>query len=291
MIDFNSLIPLISGAAGGAVSAGVLNGPIKSLNDWWFFHFGYKTDYERKKAELLNKSKLDAYKQEIFDDVKSIPASNVQQPQLNIMGPALEASRYYIDSPELRSMFAKLVASSMDDRKKNVTRSTFVEFVKQMDPIDAKVLAYFSKNALTPIANIESVTQNDSHGDKYSHIEYSELLTHDAPVSDADRKFLPASVGNLARLNLISVKYNTTPFGYNSNDIFTDLSEYKNIHNNFQAAHKKYLESQRSIEQSSLQVSDEYKSNLSLALNQKLQIEHGIVTITSLGKEFVKICL
>ena len=53
-----------------------------------------------------------------LQEVATIPPENIQEPPLKILGPALEASKYYIEEEELRSMFAKILSSSFDNRKK-----------------------------------------------------------------------------------------------------------------------------------------------------------------------------
>ncbi|WP_267814141.1 Abi-alpha family protein [Staphylococcus aureus] len=50
--------------------------------------------------------------------MSSVPENNLQEPQFSLLGPALEASKFYISEKTLSNMFAKLIASSMDDRKK-----------------------------------------------------------------------------------------------------------------------------------------------------------------------------
>lgn len=54
MVDFNSLISILSGAAGGVVSSGTLKEPVNSLDDSWYVSFEYKGDLARQKGELLN---------------------------------------------------------------------------------------------------------------------------------------------------------------------------------------------------------------------------------------------
>ncbi len=76
---------------------------------------------------------------------------------MSIVGPALEASRYYIEEEELRKMFAKLIASSMNKNKSeiSITHPSFVEIIKQLTPLDAQILDFIINNNQTaPIVRI-----------------------------------------------------------------------------------------------------------------------------------------
>lgn len=47
---------------------------------------------------------------------------------------------------ELRNMFAKIIASSLDKRMSGVVHSAFVEIIKQLDVLDAMLLSYLKQN-------------------------------------------------------------------------------------------------------------------------------------------------
>ena len=80
-----------------------------------------------------------AYKQTVESELAKIEPKNFTEPRTSLIGPAIEASKYYIDEPDIRLMFAKLIAADMDLSKKNDVHHSFVEIIKQMSPIDAKV--------------------------------------------------------------------------------------------------------------------------------------------------------
>lgn len=286
MIDFNSLAPIISGAVGGAVSSGMLSGPITSLDDWWYYHFGKESDLKKQKAVLLNQEKLAQYKTDIFNAVKKIPAEDVQQPALNIIGPSLEASKYYIEAPELRKMFAKLVASSMDARKKDMTRSSFVEFVKQMDPIDAKLLSFIAKTGNTPVGRIVASDTNGSY-----NVLIPELLTADIPIDDNERDFLPASVENLARLNLINLSYTEILPKFNYTDNLSKLPEYLTAADNLKERQEIAKTNLLNYQEKRIHLSDSQVRNIKSTIDRKVEIKKGSIQISSLGNDFAQICL
>lgn len=71
--------------------------------------------------------------------IKNIPEKNRKSPEPEIAVPAIEALRYTAQNKTLREMYLNLLGNSMDDRKKNMVHPSFVELIKQMNSLDAKV--------------------------------------------------------------------------------------------------------------------------------------------------------
>ncbi|WP_412095180.1 Abi-alpha family protein, partial [Bacillus haynesii] len=55
-----------------------------------------------------------------------MPEENLVEPPLHIIGPTIEASKFYFESDELRSMFSNLIAASIDSETINKTHPAFV---------------------------------------------------------------------------------------------------------------------------------------------------------------------
>lgn len=143
--NFKDLLPIISGILGGATTLGVFSGPIQTLQDWWYVKFGYKASDQAALLKAKQEANVEKLKRDMLNEVDQIPIENIQEPKLKILGPVLDASRYYIEEEELRMMFAKIIASSLNNRKNNIIHSSFVEIIKQLDVLDAKLLSYFKK--------------------------------------------------------------------------------------------------------------------------------------------------
>jgi len=125
--------------------------PIKTLNDIWYLAFGRLqlfSDQKRAKHEAF----LESYKNELVQEISAIPEENLIEPPLSIVGPALEASQYYIEEDSLRSMFAKLVAASMDSSKSNYAHHSFVEIIKNLSSLDAQNMSLFKTEEFHPLA-------------------------------------------------------------------------------------------------------------------------------------------
>ena len=89
------------------------------------------------------KYKLEAFEQDLKKKIKNIPAENLQEPPLMIAGPVLEALKYTYDEDYLREMYENLLASAMDNRNTNNAHPSFVDAIKQMSPLDARIYAFF----------------------------------------------------------------------------------------------------------------------------------------------------
>lgn len=146
----NALMTFGAGFTGATFSKA--KGPGQALDDVMtlvgFDRLHEVAEKKRAKREL----NMQLYKDSIAQKIVAIPEENLKDPPLSIVGPALEASKYYIEEENLREMFAKLIASSMDERHNDIAHPSFVEIIKQLSPNDAIFLKKF--NSVVPVADI-----------------------------------------------------------------------------------------------------------------------------------------
>lgn len=251
--QFQDFLPLVTGFLGGATSAGVFAGPIQTLQDWWYINYGHNISTQAALLRAKNEIDVENLKNSTLQQVATIPPENVQEPPLKILGPALEASKYYIEEEELRSMFAKILASSFDDRKNSIIHPSFVEIIKQLDVTDARILQFLKEqnHAIdSPIPCMKAVVKSDEGTKMIFPIIYfidgSEGLDQLAP-----------SLTNLERLGLVRIKSDT----YSAND-----SDYDFIRNNKVV---QYV----------------------LGSHPEISVEKMCFSITPLGKNFLEVCL
>lgn len=93
-----------------------------------------------EKAQIYKVHRIEEYKRSLEEKVSAIPVEKLVEPPLNVVGPALEAAKYYIEDEILRDMFAQLIASSMNSDTANLAHPSFVEIIKQLSPLDANLL-------------------------------------------------------------------------------------------------------------------------------------------------------
>lgn len=155
--------------------------------------------YPVKKANLTFRYKLEAFEDDLKEKVRDIPPENLQVPPTYIAGPVLESLRYSYDEKELREMYEEMLASAMDNRKANQVHRSYIDAVKQMEPLDALVLKRIYK--LMPVTSVQ--IQFNQKGTSSYYV--NALPYHFCPdLSDLGDPFqISASISNLLRLGLL----------------------------------------------------------------------------------------
>ena len=241
-------------AAGGAAISSVFKGPAETFSQLWYYNFGYKMDIKvrQRKQEVDN-----LFLKDIATEVSNIPIDQIQEPKLSVLGPALEASKYYIDDEELRSLFAKLIAASMDNSKNEVLQPAFVEIIKQMSPIDAKNLInlYDIKDKQNPIVSIILESKDSKN--------YKEVFDHFyiENIGNISHVRVASPLLNLKRLGLIEINYGV---------FLSDENRYLSYENHPIIN----------------QFKNEYNDDL-----HSIKLKKGLIKITNFGMDFCKICI
>ena len=226
---------------------------------WDGMTMGIATWYGKKKIE--HDHNLEIYKNEIQKNIETIPEENLQESKMNILGPALEASKFYFEEPQYREMFAKLIASSFDNRKNNVIHPFFIEAIKQMKPLDAYLISLFKKNHNLPIVAYKFRKKKG-----YS-IDYPYVFLEEEKQTNVD--YFSASIINLQRLGFISVNFG---------EWFIDESKYEIFRNN--------IFYQSKSQQISILIKNDPSSEI-----QEYTFDKGMMRLTPLGKNFLDICI
>ncbi|WP_270595887.1 DUF4393 domain-containing protein [Anaerococcus vaginalis] len=231
-----------------------ISGTIISL---WDLTFGRIDDFN-KKYQLKKDKELKDYKEQLENEINQIDPDNLKEPDLSIIGPALESSKYYFEEEQLRSMFAKLVASSMDKSKSSKVRTSFTNIIQQLNKVDALNLLSFDYKSRKPIARTEIGYNSYKfiNDKRYQYIFFSNRSIE--PMSDV----MSASIDNLQRLGLVEVSFDR---------YFSDDS----IYNKFQDS--EYIFS--------------YTSMKPKFGDGVFKIEKGVIYLTNLGAQFIDICL
>ncbi|MED4887799.1 DUF4393 domain-containing protein [Lysinibacillus fusiformis] len=247
-------------------------GPIKTLNDTWDLAFGnFHHFVDKKRAERAYN--LEQYKIKIAENVNNIPEENRIEPTLSIIGPALDASKYYIEEEELRNMFAALISSSMDKTLSTFSHPSFVEIIKQLSPLDAQNIKLFMGQNKFPIATYDlkfSITGKST----YLH----HIFLENSQCDDITQ--VSSSIANLVRLGLLTVDYNRHIVDLSSYQKFEEHPIYQKMKKDFSS---EAFQSQATFLSGSLN-SDYIKSI-------EPGITKGILEITPLGKDFIKTCI
>ncbi|MDZ5608595.1 DUF4393 domain-containing protein [Bacillus pseudomycoides] len=249
--------PIITAAVTSFATTIATNGtkaPLETLDNLWYLAFGKLNHFvEKKKAQ--HQHSLEEYKNSIAEKIISIDDNNLQEPPMSVVGPALEASKYYIEEENLREMFANIVAASMDKSKSSNVHHAFVEMIKQLSPEDARNMMLFKQNEFYPVVRfVRSLLQYDSHIILNTNVFHG--YESDIIVGNENA----ASITNLSRLGLVSISYDSSFNQKERYDIYKNSTYFKNL---------------QSLN------NDEVKYDL----------KEGYIALSPLGKSFISVCL
>jgi hypothetical protein len=233
----------------------------KTVSNLWQLGIGSHVEYWAQKQSIRQSQALEKYRQQIENKMSTIPEENLVEPELHIIGPALEASKYYVQNEELRNMFANLIASSMDSRKIQYAHPSFVEIIKQMSPIDAINLKIFIREEVIAICKIIYQIKKGGY-----NIQATNVISH--PNATGDPQLLSSSFNNLDRLGLISISYD---------EFLKDDGKYSEFY-----SHPLYIEASNRLNVYQQQGIDSFT---------KVDLIKGMARRTPLGLDFIKACI
>lgn len=187
-----------------SLAAKGITGPAETINDLWKASFGYPIHYFSEKRKIKYEINLKKFEKELTEKILEIPKENIQEPKESIIGPALEASKYYFDEEEIRNMFANLIASSMNSTYNGLVQHSLVEIIKQLSPYDAKLFDSLEEKFI--INEYPSKIRTDSLFYNYNSFENDIELSRgyfytNEKFNDSGKNYI--SLSNLKRLGLI----------------------------------------------------------------------------------------
>lgn len=291
-------VAISSGVAGaaGVLIAGAMQGPYKTLQDMWYCAIGYKWEFKAEEIRQRHLFNLQKMQQNIITGIEQINPDDIQEPQISILGPALEASRFYMDEDEIREMFAKLVVSSMDKSKNDSIHHAFVDIIKMLSPLDAKNLYYIHTLQDETITQIKkTISQDGSYYQLYNHVYLGN-------PENPNHAHMEASIDNLNRLGLIKVSYT---------EYQNDKTQYdKHKQHPLFLAEQKALDEHKESIRSDLeklataepikgpdgqiltqQERQQYQEVFQRELDNAIEIQQGLIQLTAFGRKFCKVCL
>lgn len=217
-----------------------------------FAPFGYLNG----KQQLYYQNKLKKYEQELANKEREIPQERLTEPDFHTVSLALENSKSCITDDELRKMFVNLIGCSMDSSTSSLVHPSFSDIIKQMSTLDAKVLASFELKMKYPIFELRKKSSQNGYSVLMTNLFSNVRLNIGEKV---DLMKIPSSISNLNRLGLIEIDYM---------QYLVDEQRYNGLEKTAEILY----------DSSSIPVENR--------LTQK-----GIVFLTPLGENFVKVCL
>ena len=170
----------------------------ETIQDIWDIAFGSIHLYAQRKS-IERAQNLEAFKRSFEQKVIEIPPSAIKEPALSLLGPTLEASKYYFEEESIRELFATCAAASLDRRKERELHPSFPEIIKQLSPADAKNLPLFTMQR--PV--VEYYTKQ--RGSEARKTVLTNVFLANKAETDLDLQ--SRSISSLTRLGLIEVEY------------------------------------------------------------------------------------
>lgn len=290
----NIPIKEISDVVKVAKETGALDGVKNIIQQIWYITLGHKLDFAVEKTRLEQNLKLEQLKNDLEQRVAKIPEENKQEAKVRVVGPVLEASKFYMEEAEIRQMFAQLIASSMNKEVSDSVHPSFIEIIKMMSVVDAKTLYYLYKTNNQSIANIVKTEQNGTYVVYYRNVYLAneEIQEH---------SLIEPTIDNLIRLGLVQVSYSKHLVNDELYQQHYESSLYVELDKNWQSE-KTVMQKDILILQSNTDVpfenrilTLEEKSSMlektQQAIEGRIELQKGSIELTALGMNFCKTCL
>lgn len=172
-----------------------------TLQNLWELVFG-SFDLFVQKKKFTRQQDFQDFKLNFENRISNIPADSLKEPKISILGPVLDASKFYFEEKPLRDMFAALAAASVDVRKERYMHPSFPDIIKQMSPLDAENLKLFCTQL--PVAEY----YKGKKGSNVRQTIISNVFISNKNVSDIELQ--SQSISSLSRLGLLDVEYEKT---------------------------------------------------------------------------------
>lgn len=213
--------------------------------------------YWGEKQQIKRKEYLEEYKKQIAQKIAKIPKENLVEPPVRIVGPAIEASKFFVEEATCREMFAELIASSCNRTVSDAVHPSFPEIIKQLSPLDSRFLLLFKKQDTFPIAEL---IEEHANGilTPYPHILF-DFMTVPNDFTYPEHFELSKTVDMLIRFGLLIKNDRVLQLEY-------DYDDFKK--------HWSYIAIKKIIEDGS-----------------RLKILRYRLELTLLGSDFVKSCI
>jgi hypothetical protein len=169
-----------------------------------------ESEYSTRETSILLEKKLE-----------NISEEKIVAPPSYIAVPALQAISYSADSQALRELFANLLATSMNVDTRTNAHPAFIEIIKQLSPMEAKILketkllsistpsctVRFQRNPKTPTpATIQQSEEKnpifETISEGWTALDHLVLFDNDIIDIDTSCNLLSAFIENFMRLGL-----------------------------------------------------------------------------------------
>ena len=177
-------------------------------------------------------------------------------PELYVAVPTIQAISYSMNSKELRSLYANLLAKAMHKDHASKVHPSYVEIIKQLSPQDALIFSEIASKEFRPFMKVFMQFYNT----RSMKLFLKNATWIQRPIADVD-----LSIDNLARLGLLNL----------DTEYFYEQEEYSSVRNN-----PYYIQALKDAE-----------SVLDTQIFKNFKHEFGAILLPTLGGNFYRICV
>lgn len=160
--------------------------------------------YPIKKANIEFKYKLEQFALDLQSKIEARKDGAIKVPDIEIVGPVLEAMRYTIDNKELRELYMELLATASDEKREKIVHPSYVEVIRRMSSFDAKLFRFLASKRGYVLAANPKIHINNSN--KYYVNAMPDWFVSPPDFTD-DIFMLSASLVRLGQFGLLDLMY------------------------------------------------------------------------------------
>lgn len=171
--------------------------------------------YWGQKQEIKRAVYLEDYKRRISEKISDIAEEKLQEPEIRVVGPAIEASKFYIEEEKFREMFAEMVASACRTDTAGKVHPAFPEMIKQLSLLDVQILELFMQSGTFPCVEFYAKIE----GSRIRPFPYLLIDFKDCSCSFSYEEELSFAecVDNMIRLGLLQKNSNVLELNFDYN--------------------------------------------------------------------------
>lgn len=162
---------------------------------------------------LERENHIERTKQLLEENLKNADPEKIVPPEPYVAVPAIQAISYAMNSEELRTFYANLLAKSIYADTKDSVHPAFTEIIKNLSPLDCKVFESIMQRSNKEIACYELRVGT------VESISYSVLYPYVTAITIDTPERISASIDNLSRNKLIIPK----DFHYDNDDFYAEI--------------------------------------------------------------------
>lgn len=220
----------------------------------------------------IYKENLNYYKQKCHAKIKNkideISKENLTPPDIGILGETMENLKYNLDKDYIVELYSNIIARNVDSKTKNMVHPTFVSIIKDLSYNDVVLLEaiykYQNKDHMNiPIISLTIESNSKAMDKTFKSIQY--FIEIDDYIFNMIE--FGISLENLIKLNLITIDF----LHWLKNE-----SIYEQMRNNANTIYKPTFKS----------LENAYNCECYVGIKEK-----GVLNLTNLGQNLLKICL